>query len=263
MANPQAEDGHCDIANEIVEALYKVNLSAYESRLLWFIFRKTYGWHKKSDRISYSQFGETGLKWSHIARTLKRLKSRNMITITGTRYKLEYAFQKDWELWKSLEASELPKEVISELPNQASELPIQASELPKEVVKSLPKEVVTKEKKETIQKKLYKRKEPAVSFEEYKETLRQRYAELDFDNEYQKFHLYWFEGTRKCHNPKLALHNWLDKARDYKKQGDKNGIRANRQQLPTSYTTPEQWRKQHGGGNSGVAKAGLPDMPGS
>jgi len=33
-ANPQAEDGHIDIANEIAEALMKVNLSAYESRIL-------------------------------------------------------------------------------------------------------------------------------------------------------------------------------------------------------------------------------------
>ena len=43
MANPQSENGHIDIANEIGEALSRINFSAYESRILWVIWRKTYG----------------------------------------------------------------------------------------------------------------------------------------------------------------------------------------------------------------------------
>ena len=37
MASPQKEHGYTPIANEIVEALMKINLSACESRVLWFI----------------------------------------------------------------------------------------------------------------------------------------------------------------------------------------------------------------------------------
>jgi phage replication O-like protein O len=62
MANPQAENGHVDIANEIVEALAKIHLSSYESRVLWTVFRKTYGWHKKEDWITNTQIANlTGI----------------------------------------------------------------------------------------------------------------------------------------------------------------------------------------------------------
>jgi len=61
MANPQPENGHTDIANEIIEALWKINLSSYEWRVLLYLLRKTYGWHKKTDQISLSQFsGKSG-----------------------------------------------------------------------------------------------------------------------------------------------------------------------------------------------------------
>jgi len=82
MANPQAEDGHVDIANEIVEILAKTYLSSYESQVLWAIFRKTYGWHKKEDWITNTQIAEmTGIAESHISRTLKKL-----IKINGKSY---------------------------------------------------------------------------------------------------------------------------------------------------------------------------------
>jgi len=41
MANPQIENGYLKIAHEIAQALARVNLSAYESRVLWVIWRKT------------------------------------------------------------------------------------------------------------------------------------------------------------------------------------------------------------------------------
>jgi hypothetical protein len=47
MANPQAEHGHVDIANEIMEALAKISIPSEARRILDFILRKTYGWHKK------------------------------------------------------------------------------------------------------------------------------------------------------------------------------------------------------------------------
>ena len=91
MANPQRENGHIDVANEIAEALAKTQLSGYESRILWVILRKTYGWHKKIDSISITQFEKaTGLKRRHIQRTLKKLLNRNIITKNG------YGFITKW-----------------------------------------------------------------------------------------------------------------------------------------------------------------------
>ena len=54
--------------------------------------------------------------------------------------------------------------------------------------------------------------------------LQKEYSDLDIDEELKKFTLYWSEGNRKLKRPKLAFRNWLDKARQYRKEQElKNG----------------------------------------
>ena len=151
MANPQREDGHVDIANEIVEFLAKTYLSSYESQVLWAIFRKTYGWQKKEDWITGSQLVEmTGIAKGHISRTLKKLIDRNIVNKNGKKL----SFQKDYDKWVKL-----PKQVtIKKLPKWDVKLPKQVTEVTQTGNKKLPKQVNTKETKrnytkETIQKK--------------------------------------------------------------------------------------------------------------
>jgi len=109
MASPQIEEGYLKIANEIAEALMRISLSAYETRVLWLIFRKTYGYNKPQDKISLTQF-EKFLKMDrrHIQRTLRRLEARNMIIIFRAvlgvpkqerSYMITYQFQKDYTKW--------------------------------------------------------------------------------------------------------------------------------------------------------------------
>jgi len=82
MASPQAEDGHTDIANEILEALWKINLSPYQMRVLLYLLRKTYGWHKKTDYIALSQFSkDIGIDRRLVHRTLQELEFKNMVVI--------------------------------------------------------------------------------------------------------------------------------------------------------------------------------------
>ena len=103
MASPQKENGFTPIANEILEALCKVNLSPYESRILWFLFRKTYGWKKKSDRIALSQFSKgLGLDRRLVHRTLKNLSTeKKMIVISrDDKNRPTYGFQKDYSKWR-------------------------------------------------------------------------------------------------------------------------------------------------------------------
>lgn len=91
--------------------------------------------------------------------------------------------------------------------------------------------------------KPYRDKKKAVNFEEYIEEIRPEYADLNFDNELKKFHLYWSEGNRKLQRPKLALKNWMDKARDFKrdKKGGQSGThKQSSRGLPTKYRSPEQ-----------------------
>ncbi len=102
-ASPQIENGFTRIANEIAEALMRTNISAYQGRVLWAIWRDTYGYQKKQDWISNSQLVEmTGLKKSHVSRTLSELFTRNMVTRIGNKI----AFNKDYQGWR-----ELPKRV--------------------------------------------------------------------------------------------------------------------------------------------------------
>ena len=138
MANPQAENGHVDIANEIVEILAKTYLSSYESQILWAIFRKTYGWHKKEDWITNTQISKmTGIAESHVSRTIKKLIKKNMIIRNGKKL----AFQKDYDLWEKL-----PKQVTNE------KLPKQVTKVTQTGMKKLPEQVDTKETKRNYTK---------------------------------------------------------------------------------------------------------------
>ena len=100
VASPQTEGGFTKFANELIDnALTKINLSAYESRILWVIWRKTYGWGKTEDSISVSQFAKmTGLDRRHTQRTLNGLISRNII-LKKEGYVNTFRFNKNYETW--------------------------------------------------------------------------------------------------------------------------------------------------------------------
>ena len=186
MANPQSEDGHIDIAHPIAEALAKINLSPHESRFLWALLRKTYGWHQKTDRISLGQFSKiTGIPRSNIPRIIKRLAKRSLITVSRINRITEYGFQKNFELWDdgAITQDAINRDVINRdvIPTDNRVVSVQMTKM----VSAL---IPTKETKETIQKKLYKRN---YTKETIKETIQKKeYGEfknvLLTDGEYQK-----------------------------------------------------------------------------
>ena len=184
MAKPQKEDGHVDIANEIVEALAKISLSSYESRVLWIIFRKTYGWHKKEDWITNTQISNmTRIAETHVSRTIKILIQKNLIIKNGKKL----AFQKDYDRWKKL-----PKGVTShhrkKLPKGVIKLPKGVREVTKGGKKKLPKGVYTKETKETITK----------------ETIQKTLSKASFDKEAVVYQLIiYFEGKIRENNKSI------------------------------------------------------------
>jgi len=121
MANPQIENGHTKIANELLEAIYRTPMSDYEHRIFWLIVRKTYGFKKKLDWISQKQIvSEINILKQHVSRTIKKLVNRNMILKEGKKLSI----QKDYDLWK------LPKQVTNESNlNRLSKLPKQVTEV--------------------------------------------------------------------------------------------------------------------------------------
>lgn len=102
MINPQIENGHVDIANEIAEHLCGYRISGEEWMVLWVIIRKTYGWRKKEDRISLSQFAKvTGLKRQTASRAINKLASKKIIGViknddSGINV---YCFNKHFDEW--------------------------------------------------------------------------------------------------------------------------------------------------------------------
>ena len=101
MANPQAEDGHTRIANEILEALICFGLNGTELGCILFVIRKTYGWGKPNDIISLTQF-EKAVKSSRpaICKAIKKLQLVNILLLVNkSLLGNSYAFNKDHESW--------------------------------------------------------------------------------------------------------------------------------------------------------------------
>ena len=105
MANPQAENGHTDIAHEVLEALMQAKLTGTQWDLVMAVIRKSWGWKKKQDRISLKQFQNlTGRHRNLIARELAFLQKRNIIQQTRkptVDRAAKWKFNKDWETWQS------------------------------------------------------------------------------------------------------------------------------------------------------------------
>jgi phage replication O-like protein O len=100
VANPQVENGHVDIANEIIEQLCRCPLSGQEWRILMFILRKTWGWKKKSDKISLSQFSKaTGIERRRCQKVLMSLVELGVVKKDDTT-PTTYLFNKDYEQWQ-------------------------------------------------------------------------------------------------------------------------------------------------------------------
>lgn len=112
MANPQAEKGWTKIADEILEALMRVNLSPYESRVVMAVIRQTYGWKRKEDYITLQKFVKlTRISKPHICHTLKKLMVRNILV----KKQKKYALQKNYERWEGIKPA-LVRQTIYLLP---------------------------------------------------------------------------------------------------------------------------------------------------
>jgi len=233
MANPQVEDGYVKVAKELAVALSRINLSAYESRILWCIFDKTYGWGKKTDRISYSQFEETThLSHRHIGLTLKLLLDRNLIIRSGEGQVLGYGIQKDYAQWTYIKNSHHKPVPKGALVNPASTSTEGRTSEP--VPKGGPTSTEGRTETSTEGRTYINNKHiteavtrsPALqkrieTFENYQESLRIRFTDIAFDHELEQFNLYYSEGDRKLKRPKLALLKWMTKAREFQEQEKK------------------------------------------
>jgi len=152
MASPQLENGHTRISNELIEELSKLQLSGNQWRIIWVILRKTYGYNKKMDRISYTQFAEmTGIPRKNIPRELNTLIDKKVVLKTEDTYIRTYGINKDYSKW---EVSSKLRTVLKTEDRVSSKLRTKvSSELSQGVLKTEDnKRQYTKDNKDNIQK---------------------------------------------------------------------------------------------------------------
>lgn len=102
MADPQTENGHVEIANDLWDALVRQKLSGQEWQVLLAIFRKLYGWKKKEDWITNRLLASvTSLRVERVSEAVQRLARRNIIGITEKRkgYRRRIRINKDFDTW--------------------------------------------------------------------------------------------------------------------------------------------------------------------
>jgi len=85
MANPALKNGYISIANELVEKLSTLSIPSSEMRIVWVVWRKTWGWaegtrKKDWDWISLSQFEKaTEMKHGNVAKAVKSLVVKRIL----------------------------------------------------------------------------------------------------------------------------------------------------------------------------------------
>lgn len=102
MASPQLENGYTRIANEILDALISAKFPGQELRLILAVIRKTYGFGKKEDRISFGQLSQlTGIPRREVIRLFHSLVGKNTLGSGKgtTRQPRIMWFNKDFSQW--------------------------------------------------------------------------------------------------------------------------------------------------------------------
>lgn len=253
MANPQP-DQFTKISNELLEAFAKTRISGEEMQLLWVILRQTYGFRKKNDEISLSQFClRTGLKKPHICRALSKLVTKNIVIKNDNGFVPTYGIQKDYSRWEPL-----PKKVTL-----SKKVKSVTKKDKKPLSKMVPtKEIYTKEKKESSPEP--KKTAPAgigFSFEDRRFTgiqdrdkneWRETYPAVDVDLEILKAKEWLLANPEKRKkNYRRFLVNWFNRTQE--RGGTRHGDGADKRTFdPVEKRLRDSEKRLRGGGDKGA-----------
>ena len=102
MASPQIENGYTRIANELLDKLCSYRIPGEEWLVLATVIRKTYGFKKITDAISFTQFEKSTLmKRSNVVRAIRGLVSKKILRSikSDTGATTTYSIEKDYDKW--------------------------------------------------------------------------------------------------------------------------------------------------------------------
>ena len=99
--NPQLEDGHTRIANELIEALLRYPFHGGELKVLLAIIRLTYGWQTTSRPIKQRQLARlTGFDVRHVQRLLASLRGQGVLFRNRHTHPHSYCLNKRYPGWQ-------------------------------------------------------------------------------------------------------------------------------------------------------------------
>jgi len=113
------DEGYTRIANVLLEAIAGADLTARQLKVMIAVIRKTYGFHKRSDRIADIQLAEiTGLSRQNVNKAKKDLLSMHCLCMEGNKIGPNKEVSA-WQFTKSLQkrdsVSKLKTESVSKL----------------------------------------------------------------------------------------------------------------------------------------------------
>lgn len=201
---PQLENGFMRLATEITQQLQKTHLSGNEWQILWVVLCKTYGWNKKEDLISLTQFQkETMLERPRVIESLKTLVRKSVLMVSKDGRINSYKFNKNYTEWST------EKVVRKSVPSTEKRTPL----VRKSVLKVVRKSVHTIDKKDTNTKDIKEYKEKDFSSVEKLTSEDLKEIANDYGITYSKV-AYVFEqlklyDKKVYKNYKLALKKWI------------------------------------------------------
>ena len=100
IGNPQIEDGHTRIANELLEAITRFDFSKRQLKVVLFVIRKTYGYNKKVDQMSISQISAgTGLNHSATVNAVNELVELGVVSKQYGQHAQLIGLIKQYQTW--------------------------------------------------------------------------------------------------------------------------------------------------------------------
>ena len=104
--NPQRENGHREIANDVFGELIRADLTGAEMKVCLCIISHTWGYGKTSDTLSHHIIAkETALSLRHVKECVKLLRERRFLYCEPSKRVIhgsplnEYLFNKHWDTW--------------------------------------------------------------------------------------------------------------------------------------------------------------------
>jgi phage replication O-like protein O len=167
--SPQVEDGYWRLAHELTEQLYVYDFSKRELPIILFVIHKTYSWGKNEDWIASNQIAEaTGFDLDNVRKAVSSLIKENVLIKNGKKIGVN-KYYNEWGTKKRIfkprkKRLKQPDEPVKTTGNKESKdgqnnrlLPVKTTGgTVKTTHNNRSKQPPTKEKKETIQKKVKK-----------------------------------------------------------------------------------------------------------